>query len=214
MSSFQRSKDLVLRATHETLLYYAQFDTLSVEEIHERLVGKYSSGFVSRILTSLASEQLIDVDQFDETSSRRYTLSDAGFEYVQTLPTLFELMSENYSHAEIFSVPAADRIVGLDHNSEQYSQIAAEIDRIVELARGDNEFGQSTEDRDRRVRALEAARLLWSAAELSVVQIKVGVILALEDAEVAFAEIGKAVGVGLLVDLIASFVKDRIGIDI
>ena len=55
-------------------------------------------------------------------------------------------------------------------------------------------------------------RKLWEAAELRVIQIQIGVILAVEDAASVLAPLGKAVGINLLVDLIKQIIKVATGI--
>ncbi|MWV28086.1 hypothetical protein [Aurantiacibacter rhizosphaerae] len=111
-------------------------------------------------------------------------------------------------------VPAADRLVTLNHNSPEHKEVSSKLDEIFQTARSDNEFGSTPAERERLLNSLEAAQALWKSAELKVIQVKVGVIQALEETQEAFREIGKAVGVGLIVDLIKRIVKDQIGIDL
>ena len=61
---------------------------------------------------------------------------------------------------------------------------------------------------------LEAAELLWDAAQLKLIQIKVGVIMAVEDARKVLAGTAKAVAGALIVDAIKSLVKNQLGIDL
>ncbi len=115
--------------------------------------------------------------------------------------------------AFIRSAPAADRIVPLNHNQEGYQEIAQKIDGLIRLAVETNDFGSTAEERDRLLTGLRAAKVLWSAAELKIVQIKVGIVMAIEDAENALETTGKAVVGSLLVDLIKKFFKITTGLE-
>ncbi|MFD2578607.1 hypothetical protein ACFSTD_08470 [Novosphingobium colocasiae] len=79
-------------------------------------------------------------------------------------------------------VPASDRVVPLDHNSPQYREFKQGLSVLLSEVRGNNKIGDTPEERDRIVRSLDAANELWGSLELKVIQIRVGVILAVEDA--------------------------------
>ena len=115
--------------------------------------------------------------------------------------------------AEADIVPAANRLVRLDHNQPDYQEVARGLDELFEQVRQDNQIGETADERDRLLRSLTAARELWSAAELFVIQIRVGVVMAIEDAANAAVKVGKAVGAALLVDAIKRIVKLASGID-
>lgn len=114
--------------------------------------------------------------------------------------------------AEAEIVPAANRLVRLNHNQSEYQEVARGLDELFEQVRQDNQIGETAEERDRLLRSLTAAKELWSAAELFVIQIRVGIIMAIEDATAAAVAVGKAVGAALLVDLIKQIVKSATGI--
>ena len=115
--------------------------------------------------------------------------------------------------AEAEVVPASDRVVRLDHNLPAYCEVKSGLDELYEQIRADNAVGETPEHRDRLLRSLQAAQSLWEAAELRVIQVKVGIILAIEDAEKALIAVGKMVGVAILVDAIKTVVKACSGID-
>ena len=62
--------------------------------------------------------------------------------------------------------------------------------------------------------SVSAARKLWEATELKVIQIKVGIIITIEDTIDLLSKAGKAVGKALLIDLVKSIVKHKTGIDL
>ncbi|MGB3794697.1 MAG: hypothetical protein WA957_00130 [Alteraurantiacibacter sp.] len=110
--------------------------------------------------------------------------------------------------------PASDRIVSLQHNSPEYKDIADGLASLVEQIRQENQVGESSGERDRILRSLTAARELWGATELRVIQVKVGVVMAVEDATDALTRLGKEVGKAGLIDLILNYAKKKIGIDL
>ncbi|WP_097091412.1 hypothetical protein [Novosphingobium sp. Chol11] len=115
--------------------------------------------------------------------------------------------------AEAEIVPAANRLVRLDHNQPEYREVARGLSELFEQVRQDNQIGETAEERDRLLRSLAAATELWSAAELHLIQIRVGIIMAIEDTASAAVKVGKALGEALLVDAIKRIVKLAVGIE-
>ncbi len=113
---------------------------------------------------------------------------------------------------EIVGIPASDRLVPINHNAPEYSEIAAQLIAVKESVRGFNEAPEA--DRNRIITALEAAQTYWEALELKVIQVKVGILMAAEDAADLLANSAKAVAAALLVDAIKSFIKAHTGIDL
>jgi hypothetical protein len=68
--------------------------------------------------------------------------------------------------------------------------------------------------KDRIYRSLDAAWTIWQASELKLIQLKVGVLMAVEDAARILKGTVKAVAAALLVDTIKAFVKSHLGIDL
>lgn len=108
--------------------------------------------------------------------------------------------------------PASDRIVRFDHNEPEFYQISEGLKIIRETIRSDNELG--SEERSRIETGLEAASTLWQATELKAIQVKIGILMAAEDAAKALKDTAKAVMAALLVDTIKAFVKSQTGIDL
>jgi hypothetical protein len=102
-------------------------------------------------------------------------------------------------------VPASDRLVRLDHNQPEYQKIARGLVDLHEQIRQDNEVGATGDQRDRLLKSLSAAKELWSSRELFLVQIRIGVLMAVEEATSAIVVLGKAVGAGMLGDQIQRF---------
>jgi hypothetical protein len=120
----------------------------------------------------------------------------------------------NDQTSAITEVPAADRIVTLGHNSEAHAEVKAGIGDLKEALRSTNDIPIDGDERQRLIAGLEAAELLWDAAQLKLIQIKIGVIMAVEDARKVLAGTAKAVVGALVVDAIKSLVKNQLGIDV
>ncbi len=112
------------------------------------------------------------------------------------------------------SVPASDRIVTLGHNCKAHAEVKAGIGDLKEALRSTNDIPIDGDERQRLMAGLEAAELLWDAAQLKLIQIKIGVIMAVEDARKVLAGTAKAVAGELVVDAIKSLVKNQLGIDV
>lgn len=139
-------------------------------------------------------------------------------EFEENAVQTFEAYGIRNPHQEpglnVNEAPASDRMVSLDHNLEAYSKIASGLATIKEAVRSANDIEVEPEERDRIFRSLEAAQSLWSAAQLNYLQIKVGVLMAAEDAAKVLAGTAKAVASALLVDAIKAFVKGHAGLDL
>ena len=196
----------VAQADLEALVLGALFDyaqsastKLNAVEVAKLLGGEFSESRVRMALRTL--DNLDDVDAVHSGySGSSYEISEQGYKRVEKVdPT-------------VGSAPASDRIVPLNHNSPEYQSIKAGLDELAETIRGSNDVGESLEERDRLLQSLVAARELWAAAELQLVQIKVGVILAIENAGKALTKIGKSVGWAVLIESEKEFVKNKIGL--
>ena len=206
--SFNLAKDIVLIATYETLVFHAEYETFGAEEIHKRVEGHFGAGFVRRVLSSLAKDGLVTLDQYDESSPMHYTLSDDGFEYMEGLPSLAEFL-EKVSNVDDLdpSVPASDRIVTLDHNKPNYAEIAEALDNAIEIAKDTKTNGISGDTHSSLLAGLESARNLWRAFELTEMQFKIGIVMAVEMAETALKTSFKLVQGPLLMEALKAFFK-------
>lgn len=152
--TFQQSKDIVLAAAYEALAFHAEYDFFSAELVHKRLERDFSAGFVRRLLKSLADERLVSIDQYDETSSPHYTLSDTGLQYVEGLPPLSRLLKL----AAEPSIPASNRIVTLGHN--QVDEFSQSISVLVEEIEKDNGVPDHPGLRERLLGQIKAGKEL------------------------------------------------------
>jgi len=87
-------------------------------------------------------------------------LTDLGYEY-------WQMSSQDAENQK--TVPAASRVVSLDHNSQAYKEAIQAIDVVSEAIRGDNEYGnRDPEDKEQRLAELLAGRKLLEAGRASV----------------------------------------------
>jgi len=178
-------------------------DVDDLGSIRSILNGLEEQGYLSRSLPTDQSEKL---GWYIDT---RYFLTDENDEPITTKDGDF-LDIRAIGEGE---VPASDRLVSLDHNSDEYHNINEQLAGLVGLVKENNQVGSSAAERERILFSLEAAQKLWSSSELKLIQIKIGVIMAIEDAGAALKKVGKLVGVGLLIDAIKALVKASSGID-
>ena len=115
---------------------------------------------------------------------------------------------------EALVVPASDRVVGFDHNNPNYAKISDGIAELREAVRVTNDSETNPEDRERILDALDAAQSFWHSTQIRVIHLKVGILLALEDATKFLASTAKAVSAALLVDTFKAFVKNHTGVDL
>ncbi|QDX25737.1 hypothetical protein FPZ54_06695 [Sphingomonas suaedae] len=107
---------------------------------------------------------------------------------------------------------ASDTLVVLDHSDQRYHAIKEGLESLYEQVRQDNEVGTTPGERNRILISLSAAKELWSSAELQLIQIRVGVIMAVEDATRALVAVGKSAVKSIIIDMIKDYIKSKIGI--
>lgn len=108
--------------------------------------------------------------------------------------------------------PAANRIVRLDHNRPEYTEVAEGLARLFEDVRSSNQVASTAEDRAQLLNSLAAAQQYWAAPQLYLIQVQIGVVMAVEEATVAMKRVGVAVGGAVIVDLVKKIVKDATGV--
>jgi hypothetical protein len=111
-------------------------------------------------------------------------------------------------------VPASDRLVSLDHNSAPYLQVKEGLAELYEELRAANDLDCTPEERGRLLSSVFAAQKLWDAAQLKIIQIKVGILITIQDAVDLLGKAGKAVGKSVLIDVVKAIVKHNTGIDL
>jgi hypothetical protein len=110
-----------------------------------------------------------------------------------------------------FGVPAANRIVPLNHNEPEYLQIDEQLTKLTLAVDGDNELGP--EDKSRISIGLNAAKALWQGLEIKAVQLKIGVLMAVEDVKPTATNKFYEILVDGLIELIKAFAR-RLGINL
>ena len=166
--SYEQSKELVLAATYDTLYSVAEYESFNSDDIHKGIGDLFSIGYTRRVLRSLADDGLIKIDAYDESSPEHYTLTDEGIarseniSSLQNLKARFALMERNDIGSSI-SVPAADRVVKLNHN--QVEQVERPIGEIVSALEKDNGDPDQPGFRERILGEIKAGRELIRAGE-------------------------------------------------
>ena len=105
-------------------------------------------------------------------------------------------------------------MVPLNHNAPEYIEIRAGIADLTDQIREWNGDPDNPDERSRLLHGLEAAQRLWEATQLEYMQIKVGVIMAVEAVGPRLEALGKGVGWKLLIDAIKGFLKHYANIDL
>ena len=186
---------------------------VTISEIREHFNFEIPDRFARIALADIYAREL-STGYLTEESLENHTiaLTAAGIKEAEAIISGNESDISEFDIAD-HSVPAADRLVTLDHNSPEYQEISRELNNLKDALRLTNDAGESGDERDRLVDSLDAAIQLWSSSQLKILQIKVGVIMAVEDVGAALQKAGKAVGWSLIVELIKGYVKNKVGIE-
>jgi hypothetical protein len=204
-------------------------ETISSGEILDLYPLQWREGWVHQVVNDFGNRGYIyGKGVFGDERSQPLRLKAAGMREAERLEesgvSIFRMekpeqaltSSAAYPPTEIQeqSAPASDRLVGFDHNLPEYIDIADQLTSVAESIRGANDSDLNELERSRITAGLSAAQQLWSAFQLKAIQIKVGVIMAVEDAAKALGSNAKAIAAALLVDTIKAFVKNHGGIDL
>ena len=186
---------------------------VTISEIREHFNFEIPDRFARIAFADIYAREL-STGYLTEESLENHTiaLTAAGIKEAEAIISGNESDISEFDIAD-HSVPAADRLVTLDHNSPEYQEISRELNNLKDALRLTNDAGESGDERDRLVDSLDAAIQLWSSSQLKILQIKVGVIMAVEDVGAALQKAGKAVGWSLIVELIKGYVKNKVGIE-
>src|SRR5262249_3466230 len=82
------------------------------------------------------------------------------------VPLLVEDRSEIPSERK--EIPAADRFVHLDHNSNLYNDAVAALQNAIEEFRNDHHFGNSWEEKNALLTSLETGRQLLKQSSITM----------------------------------------------
>jgi hypothetical protein len=109
--------------------------------------------------------------------------------------------------ADAVAVPAADRVVTLNHNADGYEDIKVGLEDAIKEVSSLQTNGLSADEKSRAVATLKSASALFAAGELTVLQVKVGIMMAVEDIEALTGLKFKTVAGQLLLELIKAYFR-------
>jgi hypothetical protein len=98
-------------------------------------------------------------------------------------------------------------IAKLDRTSPSYLLVSSHLVELENIINGLVEA--ETAERSRIKAGIVAARELWKAEELEIIQVKVGVLLAVQNASAFLKKLGKEVAIDLIVDGIKAVLKQE-----
>lgn len=66
------------------------------------------------------------------------------------------------------NIPASDRVVTIDHNSDAYSEALANLEKLIKAVRETNDYPSDQEDREQKIAELTAGRHLITATRVRI----------------------------------------------
>lgn len=203
MIKFAEAKIALARAIHNLLSESEAEEWFSVAEITQRSVLDIGNAFASRVLKISQEEDEI----FDSDSDNYWTLGKEGFDLIE---------AQGFVDLDIVedSAPASNRVVRFNHNAPDAEEIAAQLAQVSEDVRGANGPEMDEQERERIFSALNIAKDIWQSANFRLIQLKVGVLIAVEDAAVLLAKTSKHVAAAMLIDAIKAFAKNHFHADL
>lgn len=202
--NFVEAQRISLVALYMLLRESDKEEYFSAESIKLRAGVQVGAAFMQRALRVLLEDDLV---VSNPRSSSMFSLTGNGFDAA-------EKIIEESPGIVPMSIPASDRIVSLGHNRPEYDEVEVGLTELVSQVSAWNGNPDLPEERDRLLRTLEAAQTLWRSNELRLIQIKVGILMAVEDAQRAIGVVAKAVGGKLLIDAIKGLIKNHSGVDL
>ncbi|RYY22310.1 MAG: hypothetical protein EOP62_23425 [Sphingomonadales bacterium] len=193
---------------------WEDFGWVDVSRTHDGTSAKIKRTRYSAVLKRVMS--WLDATSLSIDPRKEEILSDASPKEITPVPNGWKWFTYEADSLTSGGVSApksqavGSQIITLDKESGEFQQVQTGLEELIERVRGANDL----DDRDRILAGLSAAQSLWSSASLRLVQIKVGVLLAIEDATTALGSLAKGVGAGLLIDLVKSIVKNKTGLDL
>lgn len=115
------------------------------------------------------------------------------------------------SVTDTYDIPASDRLVDLNHNSPEYIDVSQKFEAAINAIEAINIPEDKAEARKNILIGLKAARSLWDATQLKAIQLKIGILMAAEDAREFVADTMQRQPVSLLVEAIKSIIKLVLG---
>jgi hypothetical protein len=103
--------------------------------------------------------------RFIPSSDRNFNNSARRFIDQVFRPMAAEL--RRYLEKQMMAVPAADRVVKLDHNSPPYHDLLTALERLEEALRSSNEY-EDGEEKEQRIAEVSASRRLLNAPRVAL----------------------------------------------
>jgi hypothetical protein len=200
---YEDAKLAFAQAIYDLLAHSAGDEWFSIADIAEKAGLETGLAFASRVLSLSREED----DIFHSDSDGYWTLGKEGFDLIEKSADLLEV-------DHVSSAPAADRIVSFNHNSPEASYIEKRLAEVMDDVRGVNSLDVDEQERLRVYEALQSAKLVWQSSSLRLIQLKVGVLLAAEDAVLLLSKTSRHVAAALLVDAIKAFCKTHLHADL
>jgi hypothetical protein len=234
---FKSAKRQALVALYEHIIDDADSAWIPAESVNLRLPVALPLPYLGKALSSLEDEGLIESDE-KPTGDVEFSISETGILTVQQtilpdgtiqsseLPEgVTEIPTPRFFTSEgeapefpgrpgdiiLEMLPAADRLVPINHNSASYTEIANQLEQLERDVHGANSFDLTDGQRSRLLQSLKSARALWAASELKYVQLKVGLIMVVEEVAELFKGSQPAITAGLVVEAIKAFVQTALG---
>jgi hypothetical protein len=181
--------------------------------------GEPRADWISRFAEDIESRGFADVAKvIGAHASWSVRLTSYGAQFVEDQLDYdgshrADAIEANSTHEDLPEqlLPASDRMVPLNHNSLEYQAVAAELRVLREALHGDN---SPSDERSRLTASVDSAITLWDSMALKLIQIRVGIIMTIQDASEYLKHLGKAVQSELILDAIKKLVKNAIGVDL
>jgi len=202
--TFAEIKEIVLFALYESAHSEDLKEYFTALEIKESAKLVVSGVMISRAANDLCREELVNwgSDPNDDSKTRLYSITDEGIHHVEKLQDPHGKAVLLLEEVEAQIVPASDRMVNLTHNQAAYQQVDEQLAEAKRLILGINVDEATQSGRDKIVASLEAAQRLWATGELTILQIRVGINMALERAKKFAKDTAQAIPVAVAADAI------------
>lgn len=163
-----------------------------------------------KLIRSTARHPLFEGYVFHRGVLRRLDDAENREMYDLSAPVLSaeESASEFSAHEEVLA-PASDREVRFDHNDPGYREARKAIHDAYEAVRKSNEH---IENRESALSALSYVQDIWDRVSVSVTVVRVGVVMALEDALELLRETGLKIIIETAKNVVVDFIRRTIGL--
>ena len=189
LPSFKAIKDIVLCEFYNHEMRAQEGDVIqdsNLNHIYPRAIG-YS--IFNKSLTSLIEEEFVNKNFSWEQNESSYEITVSGLNYIDHHLRGFEADGEDIrlyledrkkwheqypslrenTYRESDQVPASDRTVTLDHNSDPYKEATEALDKAIEEFREDHRLDNDLgHEKGALLKALEGGRELLNDTEVNV----------------------------------------------